>query len=231
MNRLKVPGIVTDHSVGSWLSFFAVVGGFCVGGTHPLLHAAEESSGANTARRGPVQLELELSGSGEDQVLSVTLRNISKKPLVVDRELVFHLFVERSVAGEARQSPELLSVAEKPKFTKEGWRKRFAPLQPGEAVSRKIQTQKAFRTFSFGRSLAPEMVFPGQEYWKHFPKDNRMPLEYEVYIEGSYGFWNAFAAYTSLGKDAPDIFEGPIQARIRLDGEKKVTDTESAGER
>lgn len=216
MTGHAAPRVAAQRSVVGWLWFFAFVGGFYTGGAQPFLHAAEESNGSNRVRRGLAQLELDLSGTGEDQILSVTLRNVGKKPLIADRELVFNLYIRRSVRGEAFRSSELLREAEKPKLTRDEWKKRFKPLQPGEAVSRKIKTQKGFRTFSFGRGFATESVFAGQEYWESFPEDDRNPLAYKVSIQGAYGFWNAFTAYTGLGRDAPDIFEGPIQATITL---------------
>ena len=90
--------------------------------------AAEESDEPESPARA--RLELRATGARRNPVLVVTLRNISDTPIVVDRELLFALWLKARLSTGDYVGPTVVRREEPPKRDAAEWERRFRRLAP-----------------------------------------------------------------------------------------------------
>lgn len=199
--------------------------------SHRNLNAEECGVLVNTAADGSddpespdlARLELRATGNSEDPVLVVTFRNVGSAPIVVDRELVFGLYLKARLSNGDYVSPTVVRREETPKRDPVQWEQRFVRVAPGQAVTRRICLFERFRSFNYTVGIYPgmaERLSGGAEYVQRFDRNldiTHILVEYTLYPYTPHPhFARAFEGYTGLRLKAIDLFDRDLQAEVKL---------------
>ena len=104
----------------------------------------------------------ELSAMCNDSGLSVSLKNTGKKPILVDRELVFLLLIWPLTHDRVFIPSEDESIA--PKLPSSSIKDRFVILNVGESVRRTIRWNQPYKEFTCGISYPDAAVSAYESY-------------------------------------------------------------------
>jgi len=183
--------------------------------------AAEESDEPESPARA--RLELRATGARRNPVLVVTLRNISDTPIVVDRELLFALWLKARLSTGDYVGPTVVRREEPPKRDAAEWERRFRRLAPGEEVTRRIKLYEGFRSFHYMVGIYPglvERLSVGAEFVERFDRDldiTHVLVDYTFYPSTPHPYFaQAFEGYTGLRLKAINLFDGDLQTEIEL---------------
>lgn len=144
--------------------------------------------------------------------LTVTLLNVGKKAIRVDREMVFLLaIVPVSAEGDAVGLQEV-SVA--PAVPSSSIPSRFILLQPGESVQRCVTLNEPFKQFTSGIA-APSMTVTAYEGLYTVPQDKRIS-EIRITYGCQYGTREGLEFYLSKQRLPKDIYEGPLMVSLSV---------------
>ena len=160
-------------------------------------------------------LKAELTREESDLVLTVRLRNISDRTIVIDRDLVFLLNIA-AVTEDWNNVPLELACSGRPaNISKQELQQRFVELPAGKAICRRIKLAQPFIAFEYGVGGIHEEqhIVTGYEAYRQFPRDpavKRIIVRYQAL----YGFHEAFQQHVGVKASAIGLFEGPLRIDI-----------------
>lgn len=144
------------RQIGRWLCCLIVSLAFVSGGVvmyDSSASAAEEGQPPSKKPPETIRLDLKMErGHGKD-LLRVTVTNVGKSPIVVDRKLIFGLnFDWKDNRGDdAPEEPTQKQPSRRP-WTITQWKERMLTLQPGQSVNRIIDLyEEGCESYSAGR--------------------------------------------------------------------------------
>lgn len=155
----------------------------------------------------------EISATCNDSCLSVSLKNVGKKPILVDRELVFLWWI-RPLEKDGKVTPpedELIA----PKSPS-----RFVVLDAGESVRRTIRWNEPYKVFFCGVSCPQHKVTAYESYF-HFPRKEDIS-EIEIGYGHSYGTREALDFYLDGAPFLDSIYEGPLRVKLLSNASSKA---------
>ena len=154
----------------------------------------------------------ELSAACNDSELSVSLKNIGQKPILVDRELVFLLSIYPLTQDREVISPEGESAV--PKLPSSSFKDRFVVLNAGESVSRTIRWDEPHKVFVCAISY-PDHAVSAYESYVDLPLKEDVS-EIEIDYGYGYGSREGLEFYLWGAQFLKSIYEGPLEVRLPL---------------
>lgn len=161
------------------------------------------------------KIEVDLSGTQEEPILLLNIKNTGVDPIKVDNELVF--LVTINIVGQNEISLELEEITSIPVPDRKTLKKRFVFLQPDHYIQRKIELKKSFKYFVYGIGTSEtHLMVTAYEALHRLPKQAN-PERIDVTYAPLYGFREGFAQYTGIESTALGLFEGPLKTSIEWD--------------
>lgn len=154
----------------------------------------------------------ELSAMCNDSGLSVSLKNTGKKPILVDRELVFLLLIWPLTHDRVLIPSEDESIV--PKLPSSSIKDRFVILNVGESVRRTIRWNQPYKEFTCGISY-PDAAVSAYESYCVLPRKEDIS-EIEIEYGHKYGTREGLDFYLDGAQLQNDIYEGPLKIRLLL---------------
>ena len=107
--------------------------------------------------------KLALECNWRSGTLEITLRNVSKVPVIIDKDLVFGLAVDlEDRLGKPVSQEEVSTV----KADVAAIRRRLVVVEPGRCLTRTIDLTKPFRVFVTARSLPSHRIVAYEADWR-----------------------------------------------------------------
>jgi len=140
-----------------------------------------------------VRIDLKLKKKDDVQLLVVTLTNISKKAITVDRELVFFLGISPTDENYRSYRAKVIRDVSVGKWTARTWKKRMVTLKPGKSLSRSVDIYGVYKRFDWTSTPLPasDVLLPVGEnmvrikekptmiivnYWRNFQEPEALDL-------------------------------------------------------
>jgi hypothetical protein len=170
---------------------------------------------------------IDLSFDSDRSVLTVTLTNGGKRPIIVDRELVIALSFSFYDADDERIDDEPTDDP-RPVFGEP--EKRFITLDPGQSLARVIDLSEPIRFFDYGHltylrgQLKLHRPF-GREIFSRLPAGAAIKRVGVAYVTREFDFPPAFRVYTGMTLNQAGLYGGTLHRRLELDEEWKVPPT------
>ncbi len=155
----------------------------------------------------------ELSAMCNDSGLSVSLKNTGKKPILVDRELVFLLLIW-PLTHDRVIIPSEGDDSIVPKLPSSSIKDRFVILNVGESVRRTIRWNQPYKEFTCGISY-PDAAVSAYESYCVLPRKEDIS-EIEIDYGHKYGTREGLDFYLDGAQLQNDIYEGPLKVRLLL---------------
>lgn len=157
-----------------------------------------------------------LSATCNDSELTVSLRNTGKKPILVDRELVFLLSIWPLAQDREFMRSEGESVV--PKLPSSSIKDRFVVLSAGDSVRRTIRWNEPYKEFVCGISY-PEHAVTAYESYGVFPRKEDIS-EIEINYGHGYGTREGLDFYLDGAQFLNSVYEGPLKVSLQLKGKR-----------
>ena len=164
------------------------------------------------------RLELRLTGTTNNPVLTVALRNVGNVPIKVDGELVFLLDIQIMAADGTSILLEEERIPQPSDHPEEEFKKRLVSVLPGQMISRLIDLRQGFKIFTVGLGgVSPSHnIVTAYEVIGRLPI-GKIPKKVIVRYHVRHGFREGFQKYTGLESTDLNLYEGPLTEIIEFE--------------